>query len=51
MKHKKHDRIIRDYEKQKQKHLEQIATKMLKQDEKTQQLKTKNINPDVLNLF
>ena len=36
MKHKKHDKIVRDYEKQKSEHLDKLATKMLKNDEKMQ---------------
>ena len=48
---KKHNKIVTDYDIQKQKHLEKIASKMLKDDEKTQRLKEKSINPDFLNLF
>jgi len=51
MKSKKHTKIIKDYEKQKQKHLEKLATKMLENDEKLNKLKGKNINPGFLNLF
>jgi len=51
MKHKKHNKIVKDYKKQKEKHLEKMATKMLKQDENIQQLKDKKINGDFLDLF
>lgn len=51
MKHKKHNKILRDFDKQKAKHLEKLATKTLKEDEKFQKLKEKNINPDFLNKF
>tara|TARA_R110000772_G_scaffold221286_1_gene331672 strand:- start:44 stop:217 length:174 start_codon:yes stop_codon:yes gene_type:complete len=47
----KHDRIVKDYDKQKQKHLEKLATKMLKDEERNQKLKDKNINIDFLDLF
>ena len=48
---KKHDSIVNDYDKQKSKHLEKLATKMLKQKEKEDQLKNKPINKDFLDLF
>jgi hypothetical protein len=51
MKHKKHNKLVKDYEAQKAQHLEKLATQMLKNDEKMQQLKEKNINPDFLKLF
>jgi len=51
VKHKKHNKILRDFDKQKAKHLEKLATKTLKEDEKFQKLKEKNINPDFLNKF
>jgi hypothetical protein len=50
-KHKKHDALVNDFDNQKQKHLEKLATKMLDEQEKLNQLKSKNINPDFLNLF
>jgi hypothetical protein len=50
-KHKKHDSLVRDYETQKAKHLEKLASQMLKQDEKMQKLKEKNINNDFLKHF
>ena len=51
MKKKKHSKIVKDYDKQKEKHLEKLATKMLENDEKNSKLKGKNINTDFLNLF
>ena len=50
-KHKKHDALVNDFANQKQKHLEKLATKMLDEQEKLNQLKSKNINTDFLNLF
>lgn len=51
MKNKKHDKIVNDYERQKHKHLEKLATKMLKNQDKINNLKEKQINPNFLNLF
>ncbi len=51
MKNKKHKKIVKDYDKQKERHLEKLATKVLKDDERIQQLKGKNIDPKFLNLF
>jgi hypothetical protein len=51
MKSKKHSRIVKDYDKQKEKHLEKLATKMLDNDEKLSKLKEKNINTNFLDLF
>jgi len=51
MKNKKHNKIIKDYDKQKNKHLEKLATRMLKDDERNNKLKSKNIDTDFLNLF
>lgn len=51
MKKKKHNKLVKDYDKQKANHLEKLASKMLKDDDKLQQLKGKNINPKFLNLF
>ena len=48
---KKHHKITRDYDKQKSKHLEKLTDKMLKQDEKTQQLKSKSMKGDFLKNF
>ena len=44
-------KIVKDYDKQKEKHLEKLATKMLENEEKNSKLKGKNINTDFLNLF
>jgi len=51
MKNKKHNKIVKDYDKQKEKHLEKLASKMLENDEKNSKLKGKNIDPGFLNLF
>lgn len=51
MKNKKHTRIVKDYEKQKQKHLERLSNQMLKDDERNQRLKSKDIGTNFLNLF
>ena len=51
VKHKKHDKIVKDYDKQKSEHLDKLATKMLKNDERNQKLKEKTINNNFLNLF
>ena len=39
MKNKKHNKIVRDYDKIKSKHLDKLAKKMLDNDEKDQKLK------------
>ena len=51
VKHKKHDKIVKDYDSQKSDHLEKLATKMLKNDERNQKLKEKNISTNFLKLF
>jgi hypothetical protein len=51
MKKKKHSKIVKDYDKQKQIHLEKLATKILENDEKLSRLKSKNINTNFLDLF
>lgn len=48
---KKHAAIIHDYDKQKSKHLERLTDKMLKNDEKSQQLKSKTMKGDFLKNF
>lgn len=48
---KKHHRITRDYDKQKSKHLEKLTDKMLKNDDKAQQLKSKPVSGDFLKNF
>jgi len=50
-KHKKHNKLVKDYDKQKSEHLDKLASKMLKNDEKMQKLKDKQINTDFLKLF
>lgn len=51
IKRRKHDKLVNDYENQKQKHLERLAKKMLDQDEKMNKLKNKNIKGDFLDQF
>jgi len=51
MKNKKHNKIVKDYNKQKSKHLDRLATKILKNDEKSTQLKSKTIKGDFLKNF
>jgi len=48
IKHKNHNKIVKDYDKQKEKHLEKLATKILKNDEKSEKLKKYNIKPNFL---
>ena len=50
-KSKKHKEVMTDYDVIKAKHLEKLATDMLKKDEKMNQLKGKEIDPGFLNLF
>jgi hypothetical protein len=50
-KNKKHDAIVNDFDSQKQKHLEKLATKMLEEQDKIDKLKEKNIKTDFLKLF
>lgn len=50
-KSKKHQEIIRDYEIQKTKHLEKLASKMLENDEKFSKLKSKETSLNFLKLF
>jgi len=50
-KSKKHKKIVDDFDKTKSRHLEKLATKMLKKDEVNSKLKEKTINPNFLNLF
>tara|TARA_R110002167_G_C12394213_1_gene626234 strand:- start:447 stop:602 length:156 start_codon:yes stop_codon:yes gene_type:complete len=51
MKTKRHSKLVKDYDKQKERHLENLASKMLNDDEKLQKLKGKSIDPKFLNLF
>jgi hypothetical protein len=50
-KHKTHDAIVNDFEAQKNKHLEKLATKSLAEQEKLSRLKEKNIKTDFFKLF
>ena len=48
---KKHRKLVKDYDKQKRKHLEKLAQKYLDIDERNRILRDKVINKDVLDLF
>jgi hypothetical protein len=50
-KNKKHDAIVNDFDIQKQKHLEKLATKMLEEQDKINKLKDKEIKTDFFKLF
>ncbi len=51
IKRSKHDKLVNDYDKQKEKHLERLATKMLKNEDKTNKLKNKTIKGNFLDKF
>ena len=51
MKSEKHKKLVDDYEMQKSMHLEKLASKMLKNDEKNEKLKEKKININIFKLF
>jgi len=51
MKSKKHKKLLDDYDVQKSKHLDKLASKMLDEDNKNTKLKEKRINIKILNLF
>tara|TARA_R110001599_G_scaffold164871_1_gene354317 strand:+ start:172 stop:354 length:183 start_codon:yes stop_codon:yes gene_type:complete len=51
IKNHKHNKIVNDYKRSKENHLEKLANKMLKDDEKNEQLKQKIISTNFLNLF
>jgi hypothetical protein len=51
MKSKKHRKVEKDFDKQKSKHLEKLADKLLENEEKFSKLKGKEINPGFLDLF
>ena len=51
LKRKKHDKIVKDFDAQKAKHVEKLATQMLKKDEQFQKLKEKKIDTNFLKLF
>jgi len=48
---KKHHKIIQDYDKQKSKHLEKLADKMLEDQEKLSKLRDKKSDGKFLDLF
>jgi len=50
-KKRKHKKLMDDYETQKNKHLEKLATKTLENDEKMRKFKEKKINDKFLDLF
>ena len=51
MKKKKHIEVITDFDEKKQKHLEKLATQMLKNDDRDNKLKEKYIDKKFLDLF
>jgi hypothetical protein len=51
MKNKKHNKIVNDYDKQKSKHLDRLATKILDNDEKFRKLQDKKIKGNFLKNF
>jgi len=51
MKKTKHEKILENKEKEKKKHLERIATEMLKADEKATQMKKYKLKRNPLDLF
>tara|TARA_R100001163_G_scaffold1796_1_gene2783 strand:+ start:73 stop:246 length:174 start_codon:yes stop_codon:yes gene_type:complete len=51
IKRKKHDRIINDYDKIKSRHLEKLASKILKDEERRDNLRSKPIKGNFLDEF
>ncbi len=51
IKRSKHDKLVNDYDKQKEKHLERLANKMLKDEDRKERLRSKTIKGDFLNKF
>tara|TARA_R110000803_G_scaffold208286_1_gene276858 strand:- start:542 stop:721 length:180 start_codon:yes stop_codon:yes gene_type:complete len=51
IKRKNHDNIVDDYDKQKSKHLDKLAKRMLDNDEKFSRLRERNIDDSFLDLF
>jgi hypothetical protein len=51
MKNKKHDKLVKDYQQEKAKHLEKLANKMLDNDEKFRKFGEKKSNGKFLDLF
>lgn len=48
---KKHQKLVDDYDTQKGKHLEKLATKSLEKDDKMRKFKSKQIKGNYLDLF
>ncbi len=48
---KKYHKITTDYDKQKERHLEKLGTKSIKNDEINQKLKQKPLKKDIFKLF
>jgi hypothetical protein len=51
MKNKKHKKIVKDYDRTKEDHLEKLASKMLDYQDKLRMLKEKDIKGKFLDLF
>ena len=51
MKKFKHDKLVKDYERQKRKHLKKLGDKLLENDEKVRIFKGKKSNGKFLDLF
>ena len=50
-KKRKHDKLVNDYSNQKSKHLENLATKMLEEQDKIDKLREKKSDGKFLDLF
>lgn len=50
-KSKKHIEIVTDFEEKKRKHLDKLATKILKNDDRNSKLKDKYVDKKFLDLF
>lgn len=50
-KKRKHDKLVKDYDKQKSKHLEKLADRMLEDQEKLDKLREKKTDGKFLDLF
>ena len=51
IKNKKHNQIINDYDKIKSRHLEKLAYKMLKDEERRDNSRSQNVNGDFWDKF
>jgi len=51
MRTKKHISVLNDYKQSKSKHLDKLATRILKDDEKKEKLKSYKLKGDFLKLF